>query len=127
MGIDDMLLDIEDGKEGDEINIEDDDEEVEPVRMAADPGKPTERQIEEHRATHLPFRSWCRWCVLGRGRGLQHRARTGPVIPIIGLDYFFLTSAGVMLKEELKMDDVQLSEARSRGEVAKCLVVRCFA
>ncbi len=46
-----------------------------------------------------------------------------PVIPIIGLDYFFLTSAGVVLQEELKMDDVQLSEARSRGEVAKCPVV----
>ena len=43
MGIDDMLLDIEDGKEGDEFNIGDDDEEVGPVRVAVDLGKPTER------------------------------------------------------------------------------------
>ena len=123
-----MLLDIENGEEGDEVIIKDDvDEEVEPVRIAPDPGKPTERQIEEHRITHLPFRSWCRWCILGRGRGLQHRARMGSVIPIIGLDYFFLTSAGVVMKEELKLDDAQVNEARTKGEVAKCLVVRCFA
>ena len=111
-----MLLDIEDGEEGDEVKIEDDiDEEVEPVKVATDPGKPTERQIEEHRATHLPFRSWCRWCVLGRGRGLQHRARIGSVIPIIGLDYFFLTSAGIVMKKELKLDDAQVNEARTRA------------
>ena len=51
----------------------------------------------------------------------------GSVIPIIGLDYFSLTSAGVVMKEELKLDDAQVNEARTKGEVAKCLVVRCFA
>ena len=122
------LFDIEDGDEGEEINIEADvDTETEPIKRAVDPGKPTDRQIEEHRMTHLPYRSWCRWCVLGRGRGLQHRARAGSLIPIIGMDYFFLTSAGVVLKEELKMDDEQISAARQRGEIAKCLVVRCYA
>jgi hypothetical protein len=55
--------------------------------------------------THLPYRSWCRWCVLGRGRGLQHRARTGSLIPIVGIDYFYLTSSGVKLREELKMSN----------------------
>ena len=81
------LFDIEDGEDGEEISIEaGNDTEVEPVRIAADPGKPTDRQIEEHRMTHIPFRSWCRWCVLGRGRGLQHRARAGSLIPIIGMD-----------------------------------------
>ena len=33
----------------------------------------------------------------------------------------------MVLKEELKMDDEQLSSARQRGEVAKCLVFRCHA
>ena len=86
-GAEDMLLDMEEGDEGDQVDIQEDvDEEVEPVRTAADPGKPTDRQIEEHRTSHLPFRSWCRWCVLGRGRGLQHRACAEPMIPVIGLD-----------------------------------------
>jgi hypothetical protein len=46
-GRDAMLFDVE---EGEEINIEaDDDTEVEPVKKAIDPGKPTDQQIEEHR------------------------------------------------------------------------------
>ena len=95
-----MLVDVKVGEGGEEISIEAGaDTEVEPVKTATGPGKPTDRQIEEHRATHLPYRSWCRWCVLGRGRGLQHRACTTSLIPVIGMDYFFLTSAGVVLKE----------------------------
>ena len=49
------------------------------------------------------------------------------MIPVIGLDYFFLTGAGVVLQKELKMDDMQVNEARIKGEIVKCLVVRCFA
>ena len=50
-----VLFDIEDGPEGEEINIEaEEDTEVEPVKKAADPGKPTDAQIAEHRMTHLP-------------------------------------------------------------------------
>ena len=122
------LFDVVEGEEGEQINIEaDDDTEVEPVKRVVDPGKPTEQQIEEHRMTHLPYRSWCRWCVLGRGRGLQHRARIGSLIPIVGMDYFYLASSGVQLREELKMSDEEVDAARQRGELAKCLVVRCFA
>ena len=123
-----VLFDVEDGAEGEEVNIEAGvDTEVEPVKRAVDPGKPTDNQIEEHRMTHLPYRSWCRWCVLGRGRGLQHRARAGSLIPIVGIDYFFLTSAGVKLREELKMSNEEVEAARERGELVKCLVVRCYA
>ena len=76
--------------------------------------------------TQIPFRSWCWWCVLGRGRGLQHRARPGSLIPIIGIDCYFPTSSGVKLPEEFKMDDEQVDAARRRGELAKCLVFRCY-
>ncbi len=111
-----VLFDVEGGAEGEEVNIEAGvDTEVEPVKRAVDPGKPTDNQIEEHRMAHLPYRSWCRWCVLGRGRGLQHRARAGSLIPIVGIDYFFLTSAGVKLREELKMSNEEVEAARGRG------------
>ena len=111
-----MLFDVEDGEGGEEISIEADaDTEVGPGKTATDPGRPTDKQIEEHRATHLPYKSWCRWCVLGRGRGLQHRACTTSLIPAIGMDYFFLTSAGVVPKAELKMDDEHLNAARQRA------------
>ena len=32
-----------------------------------DPKEPTKVEREEHEKTHLPFRSWCRHCVRGRG------------------------------------------------------------
>ena len=59
MGNSNVLFDVENGEEGEEISIEADaDTEVEPVKTATDPGKPTDKQIEEHRTTHLPYRSW---------------------------------------------------------------------
>jgi hypothetical protein len=49
--------------------------------VAVDPGQPTKTQVEEHRTRgHVPYRSWCRWCNLGRGRSLQHHAKAKPVM-----------------------------------------------
>ena len=33
-----------------------------------EPKEPTEAEREEHEMTHIPFRSWCRHCVRGRGK-----------------------------------------------------------
>ena len=62
------LYGFEDGEEGEEITIEEDAEtEVDTsVKVANDPGKPTERQVVEHRLTHIPYRAWCKWCVMGQ-------------------------------------------------------------
>ncbi len=39
------------------------------------PKMPTKAEIEEHARTHLPYRSWCRHCV--RGRGKEEACREG--------------------------------------------------
>ena len=85
-----------------EITIEEEssEEAVQP-RVSPDPGQPTLRQLEQHRITHTPFRSWCKWCVIGRARGTQHRASKESTVPIIGIDYFFITSGGVKKRTEL--------------------------
>ncbi len=77
----------------DEIAVDEDvqikeelDMETESLKQARDPGQPTARQVEEHRRTHVPYRVWCRWCWLGRGRGIQHRRTPGSAVPIIGID-----------------------------------------
>ncbi len=110
-----------------EVRIqEEQDVEVEPLRAARDPGQPTASQVEMHRRTHLPYRLWCKWCILGRGRGLQHRRSHGSIIPIIGLDYFFITKGGVRRRGELDYAaDKDVDDARSNDELVKCLVVRC--
>ena len=97
-----MLANAEDEQEGGEIAIDDEvEEETEPIRGAQDPGQPTARQVEDHRRSHLPYRLWCKWCVMGRGRGRPHRRTSGSDIAVIGLDYFFITREGVKKREEL--------------------------
>ena len=38
-----------------------------------DPCKPSEAEVREHELTHLPYRSWCRRCVRGRGKELPRK------------------------------------------------------
>ncbi|MDP7400196.1 MAG: hypothetical protein QF541_25255, partial [Lentisphaeria bacterium] len=114
-----------------EVQIEEELEEVEPIKKSIDPGRPTAAQIEDHRVDHLPYRCWCKWCVLGRGRGIPHRRKSDPKIAIIGLDYFFIIGSEVKSRDELKeFEDSpegkqRLDEARGRGGVVKCIVIRC--
>ena len=63
--------------EGAIIDADEVEEDCAPLRIASDPGAPTAQDVEKHRAAcHCPYRSWCEWCVQGRGVGEQHR--TGP-------------------------------------------------
>ena len=55
-----------------------------------DPKLPTKLEVEEHNLTHLPFRSWCRHCVRGRGRELPHlRTVEDPAVHEFHFDWAF--------------------------------------
>ena len=69
-------------EEEEEIVIEDE-EDVEKIKVASDPKLPSQQEVDEHRCTHVPYRDWCRWCVLGRGRGLQHSRALASWTPIV--------------------------------------------
>ena len=46
-------------------------------RVRAGPrNKPSQREREEHEATHMPFRDWCVHCMMGRGRTHHHNCKT---------------------------------------------------
>ena len=47
------------------------------VKELVDPRRPTEREVEEHERTHLPYRNWCDVCVRGKGRDSDHRKEVG--------------------------------------------------
>ena len=54
---------------------------------------PSETEVEAHNKTHIPFRSWCKWCVSARGANLPHRARPsgqGVLKNEVAADYCFL-------------------------------------
>jgi hypothetical protein len=61
------------------------------TKKLKDPLMPSQDEIAEHRFTHLPFRSWCRHCVMGRGKQMPHQASQGTRgIPEVHLDFCFM-------------------------------------
>ena len=56
-----------------------------------DPRLPGEAEIRDHQLTHLPFRSWCRHCVRGRGIEAAHCKTKGDGgdVPEFHMDFAF--------------------------------------
>ena len=54
--------------------------------------RPTADMVEQHNVSHLPFRSWCSFCVRGRGQSCGHYqvAKDDEQIPTLIVDYGFL-------------------------------------
>ena len=67
-------------------------EEARVVRKATDPRQPTAAEREDHEATHLPFRSWCWACVMGRRTNPAHRKlpEDDREVQEVSLDYCFV-------------------------------------
>jgi hypothetical protein len=106
----DVSLEDEEDKDADQ-DVEDFEEAK--VRAKIAPKAPTKQERLDHDATHLPYRSWCKHCVRGRGRNTPHRAakdeKEENQVCKVSMDYFFLgqkdEEAGrnpliVMLEEE---------------------------
>ena len=110
-------------------------EEVADLKIAADLAQPSAADVAEHRVTHMPYRSWCKHCVAGRGLGEQRGRHVGRRrdIPRVGIDYWFITCGGDLkrrkeIEEEYPLDadgDAKLEEDRSELKIMKCLAVRC--
>ena len=130
-------LNMQDGQEVEErFEIgQDQEEEVEPMKIAPSPEMPSAAEVEEHRVSHIPFRSWCRECIEGKALGERRGARPSKGqrrIPVVGVDYFYMTVSGMYDREELEhpKDDEgeqRLESDRAKGEVVKCVMVRCSA
>ncbi len=95
---------------------EQDEEEVEPVTIAPNPMLPSASQVEEHRVTHYPYRCWRRECVegkaLGEKRGRRPGDGTNKFIAAIGMDYFYITSKGILKRKELEFEENPEGEAK---------------
>ena len=72
--------------------ISDDEEECgeRAVAKVQDPAEPSAEERRAHSMTHLPFRSWCRHCVRGRGKEEPCRKiEDAQVGPEVHLDFMF--------------------------------------
>ena len=99
-------------------------EEVQPVDTLPSPYMPTQSERDDHELTHAQYRSWCEFCVNGRGLEMGHRqgddhGERG--VAVIGFDYMFLTGKDTYTRGEwAECDERDLDPM----EVLKVLVVR---
>jgi len=127
--LNDLMAAVEDGlEEEEEVEIQDEeaDQDAEPLRIARDPKLPFQEDVESHRCSHIPFREWCRHCVLGRGRGDPHLRAAGSSIPIVGPDYFFTEGDKVKKRKEVEFaedaaGEAELEAARATGRLDQVL------
>ena len=77
-------------------------EEAQAHRKLRHPLNPTEQERFDHRILHWPYRSWCRACVLGRGKHTHHLKSKVPRgergVPSISIDFIFLGTHDVEAK-----------------------------
>ena len=91
------------------------------TKKMQDPKMPTRTEIEEHNLAHLPFRSWCRHCVRGRGKELPHK-RVGErgEMPELHVDMCFLG------KEKDPHNTITVVVARERSTRTTTASARSF-
>ena len=77
-----------------------------PARMM-NPERPSQREVDEHELTHLPYRSWCAICVKGKAKEQAHkRVKREDGMNEVHMDYMFMGPKDVA------------------GETLPCLVVK---
>ena len=65
-------------------------------RKLLDPKLPSQKEVEEHCLTYLPYRNWCAHCVAGKGRmapRFKHPDRADGLTEI-HVDYCFMLTKG---------------------------------
>ena len=127
----DMLAPAADEIEDEIVEVQGEAETM-PLRTATNPQVPSATAVEEHRSSgHIRYRYWCRFCIAGCGPEDQHRpAAEESSIPVVGLDYFFVTAGNVKHKAELEYDKNAAGEETFQadiraGKVVKLFIVRC--
>ena len=63
-------------------------------RKLQDPKLPSKKEVEDHNLSgHMPYRSWCTFCVMGRGKAAPHCKQTrGDGLPELHIDYCFMAT-----------------------------------
>ena len=72
-----------------------DKEEGRNARILRAPPIVSQRERDEHNATHCPFRSWCQYCVKGRSHKMPHvkvKDDEETKVPRISMDYFYASA-----------------------------------
>jgi thiol-disulfide isomerase/thioredoxin len=95
-------------------------EEGSEARIACRPCMPTQDEVERHNATHVPFRSWCPYCVAGKAKANPHYKRVesrGANDNVVSIDYAFIGDKTVPEQEDEVEDEVTVGpDAQLTGD-----------
>ena len=97
------------------------------IRARAVPVGPTRQEREDHEAAgHVPYGSWCRACVAGRGRSdahLTHRTSTSTTTTI-GIDHGYLEDRVTLGEQEVGPSPILVTRS-STTQVTTADVLPC--
>lgn len=89
-----------------------------PPKMLTAPSAPSRQEAQEHAITHLPYSSWCPFCVRRKvncsphRRGIDHSEDT---VPMMAFDYCFMGD-----RDASDVDNIKILVGRGRKS-------RCYA
>ena len=119
------ILNFEGGGEG-ELEGELDggeSQESQKVQLRAVRKPPSQNELEEHMTTHLPYRTWCKHCVSGRGLSEHHRKKLRGLeqeVPVISIYYAYLGSSED--KEGERVQPIIVLKDRKQGTIRAHMV-----
>ena len=58
--------------------------------------RPSREEVDSHMITHIPYRSWCPYCVRGKSKASAHRRadKQEGQVPIVSIDYMYMEMKG---------------------------------
>ena len=107
-------------------------EEGRKVKEVMRPKEPSQEEYDEHMVTHIPFRSWCTFCVKGRGRAQPHRSveKEEPTVPCISMDYAYLNEEDegkdkrpLLVMKDRKKGKIVVMMVPKKGEDPKAILM----
>ncbi len=77
---------------GEQETIEADQEEAIIPKSVPDVVSPSQQETKDHELTHLPYRDWCKHCVVGKAteRHFKHATHVPGCVPCVHADYLFM-------------------------------------
>ena len=99
-------------------------------RVRAGPrNRPTEKEREDHEATHVPFRDWCTHCMMGRGRTHHHvttpKSQDQSRRPTIVMDFHFIRMKLVVIAQTMPVKSltcIAVKEDRQQPHHEQCRI-----
>ena len=103
-------------------------------RKLQDPRLPSKREVEDHfLSAHMPYRSWCTFCVMGKGKTASHHQQSREDgLPELHLDYCFMSTkdnplATILVAKEKISKMTMATVVPMKGGSVEFPVKRCIA